>query len=187
MGNEHPDDDALVARIAVGEEAAFRLLVDRWQQPVFAFLFHMLGSVEDAEDLAQETFVRVHRQAGRYRAQGRFRSWLFRIAGNLARSALRRRRILRWVRLDPQQYDLPDPGAAADRRVAEGELRRTVLEALRELPDRQREAVVLRRYQDLSHREIAEILGTTPAGVEGLLHRAMGALRAGLAGKVDLP
>jgi len=68
----------------------------------------MLGSVEEAEDLTQETFVRVHGQARRYRASGSFRSWLFRIAGNLARSRLRRRRILRWVNFDPAAHDVPD-------------------------------------------------------------------------------
>ncbi len=100
------DDDELMARTAAGEEAAFRLLVDRWQRDVLAFLIHMTGSRDDAEDLAQETFVRVFRQAGNYRAEGRFRSWLLRIAGNLARSRHRRRRLLKWLPLDTEKHDV---------------------------------------------------------------------------------
>jgi RNA polymerase sigma-70 factor (ECF subfamily) len=93
LDTRQPDDDVLMARTAQGEEAAFRLLVQRWENDVLAFLIHMLGSREEAEDLVQDTFIKVYRQAGRYRGEGRFRSWLLRIAGNLARSRLRRRRI----------------------------------------------------------------------------------------------
>ena len=87
--NDDTLDDRLMARGGQGDEEAFRLLVTRWERPVFAFLERMLGSREEAQDLGQETFVRVFQQARRYRAAGRFRSWLFRIAGNLARSRLR--------------------------------------------------------------------------------------------------
>ena len=95
------DDDALMTLTAEGEETAFSLLVQRWEKDVLSFLIYMLGSVEEAEDLVQETFVQVFRKAGSYRAAGMFKSWLFRIAGNLARSRLRRRKILRWVSFDP--------------------------------------------------------------------------------------
>ena len=92
--SQDPDDDALMVRTAQGEEAAFRLLVQRWEADVRAFLIHMLRSPEEAEDLTQDTFVKVFRQAGRYRTEGLFKSWLFRIAGNLARSRLRRRKVV---------------------------------------------------------------------------------------------
>ena len=91
------DDDALMIRTARGEEAAFRLLVQRWEHQVLAFLIHMLGSQEEAEDLVQDTFVKVFRKADGYRPEGLFKSWLFRIAGNLARSRLRRRKIIGWI------------------------------------------------------------------------------------------
>ena len=93
------EDDVLMERTARNEEAAFRLLVQRWEKEVLAFLIHMLGSLEEAEDLVQDTFVKVYHQAGRYRPEGKFRSWLFRISGNLGRSRLRRRKILRWLPL----------------------------------------------------------------------------------------
>jgi RNA polymerase sigma-70 factor (ECF subfamily) len=176
------DDDELMARTAAGEEQAFQLLVERWERPLFGLLYHLMGSAEDALDLRQETFLRVYAEANRYRPQGRFRVWLFRVAGNLARSRLRRRRILRWVRFDPVRHDLPEPAADPEAALEREELRAAVRAALAGLPARQREAVVLRRFHDLSYREIAAVLGTTTEAVEALLQRAARALCRELGG-----
>jgi RNA polymerase sigma-70 factor (ECF subfamily) len=171
------DDDLLMERIARGDEAAFRALVERWERPVFAFLARMLGSREEAQDLSQETFLRVYRSAGRYRGSGRFKSWLFRIAGNQARSRLRRRKVLSWVGLDPEREDLPSPGESAERRMEREDEAARVRRAVTALPARQREAVVLREYEGMSYQEIAEAMGTSVSAVESLLHRAVTALR----------
>ena len=141
----------------------------------------MTGSLEEAQDLGQETFLRVFRQAERYRPGGRFKSWLFRIAGNLARSRLRRRKIIEWVRFDARAHDLRAMDEPADRRLESDERRRAVREALATLPDRQRQAVVLRRWEEMSVAEIAETLDTTVSAVDSLLHRATVALRHRLA------
>ncbi len=180
------DDDALMIRTAEGQEAAFRLLVLRWEPEVLSFLIHMLGSVEEAEDLLQETFVQVFNKAGAYQAVGKFKSWLFRIAGNQARSRLRRRKILRWVRFDPVDHDLgsTDPGPDAD--LEQSERKKALEYSLGRLPQRQREALVLNRFQGLRYQEVAEAMGTTVPGVESLIQRALAALRADLAGKGDL-
>jgi RNA polymerase sigma-70 factor (ECF subfamily) len=181
------DDDALMVRTAQGEEAAFRLLVLRWEAQVRAFLVHMLRSPEEAEDLTQDTFVKVYRQAGRYRPEGRFRSWLLRIAGNLARSRLRRRRLIGWLSFDPVRHDVADPGPAPDEGLDTEARARAVRAALADLPRRQREALALHRYQGLKYREIAEVMGTSVPGVESLIQRALAALRKDLAGKVETP
>lgn len=173
-------DDELMRMGAEGNEEAFRLLVERWQGPVFVFLERMTGSKEDAQDLGQETFLRVCREAKRYRASGQFRSWLFRIAGNLARSKLRRRRIIDWVRFDPGTHDRPSLAPASDGNLVRKEIRSAVRNALERLPERQREAVVLKQYEGLSYVEIATAMGTTVSAVESLLHRAMVALREDL-------
>ncbi len=182
------DDDTLMSRTAQGEEEAFRLLVLRWEKDVLAFLIHMLGSVEEAEDLVQDTFVQVFRKANSYRPQGRFKSWLFRIAGNQARSVLRRRKVLRWVGLDRGAHEIPasDPGPLADleRKQAVQSLR----VAVAGLPARQREALVLHRFQGLRYAEVAAAMGTTVPGVESLLQRALATLRdhlvpTGMSGK----
>ncbi len=170
-------------RIARGDEAAFRALVERWERPVFAFLARMLGSREEAQDLAQETFLRVYGSAGRYRGSGRFKSWLFRIAGNQARSRLRRRKVLSWVGLDPGREDLPSTEESAERRVERKDEAARVRRAVSRLPARQREAVVLREYEGMSYQEIAESMDTSASAVESLLHRAVTALRKDLGGK----
>lgn len=176
-----PGDDELMARGAGGVEDAFRILVGRWEKPVFAFLENMLGSREEAQDVSQETFLRMCRHAGSYRPSGQFRSWLFRIAGNLARSRLRRRRLLKWVSFDPLAHDRPAADEGPEGSLRQEDIRRTVRRALDRLPDRQRQAVVLRQYEGLSYREIATTLGTTVPAVETLLFRAMTALRRELA------
>jgi RNA polymerase sigma-70 factor (ECF subfamily) len=176
-----------MAGAARGDEAAFRQLVERWEQPVYGFLERMTGSREEALDLSQETFLRVHAQAPRYRAQGRFRSWLFRIAGNLARSAFRRRRILRWVRFDPARHDRAGRGDDSERAMERREGRTAVRRALAVLPERQRQAVVLRHCEGFSQQDIAEAMSTTVPAVESLLQRALATLRRDLAGEVDTP
>jgi len=179
------DDDALMIRTADGEEAAFRLLVQRWERDVLSFLIHMLGSVEEAEDLVQDTFVQVFRKAGSYQAVGMFKSWLFRIAGNLARSRLRRRKVLGWVRFDPVIHDTGGAGRGPDEDMEHSQRQEAVREALARLPGRQREALALHRFQGMRYKEVAEAMGTTVSGVESLIQRAMAALREDLAGRGD--
>lgn len=169
-------DDELMARGAAGEEDAFRTLVERWQGPLLRYLTRSCGSEAEAEDLAQDTFVKVCRSASAYQGEGKFASWLFRIAGNLARSRARRRRIVQFVGFDATAHDLP-VAAESEEGLRHGELRRALGAALDRLPARQREAFVLRYDAELSHAEIAAQLGTTVSAVETLLHRAKSALR----------
>ncbi|MBU0742269.1 sigma-70 family RNA polymerase sigma factor [bacterium] len=170
-------DDELMTRVAAGEEAAFRLLVERWERPVQAFLWRMTGSREEAEDLTQDTFVKIHANASGYRPEGRFQSWLFRISGNLARSWARRRRIVGWIRYDPDLHERPSATPGPDELVSEDETGRRVREALARLPARQRQALVLRKYHGMSQQEIAATMATTEGAVESLLIRALEGLR----------
>jgi RNA polymerase sigma-70 factor (ECF subfamily) len=176
------NDDELMQRVAGGDEEAARLLVHRWERPVYAFLERMLGSREDAQDLGQETFVRVWTEARRYEPSGKFKSWLFKIAGNLARSRLRRRRILSWVPFSTGVHDQSPSENGVDSGIEREERRRDVRRALAKLPERQRQAIVLRNYQELSYREIAEVMDVTLPAVESLLQRGMAALRVELRG-----
>lgn len=181
-----PDDDTLMRLTAQGQEAAFRLLVQRWEQDVKSFLIHMLGSVDEAEDLAQDTFVQVFRKAGSYRPEGKFKSWLFRIAGNRARSRLRRRGILRWISFDPAVHDRGNPGPGPEADLERAQREEAIRTALAGLPDRQRQALVLHRFQGMSYKEAAAAMGTTVPGVESLIQRGMSGLRSGLTKKGDL-
>jgi len=174
-------DDELMTRIATGEEAAFRLLVERWEAPVHAFLWRMTGSREEAEDLTQDTFLKIHVSAARYVPEGRFRSWLFRIAGNLARSWGRRRRIVGWIRWDPDLHERASTRPGPDDELQRSETAGRIRTALAGLPERQREALILRKFHELSQREIAEAMGVTEGAVESLLIRALAGLRKTLA------
>lgn len=183
--SNNTNDDALMVAVARGEETAFRLLVQRWEGQVRAFLIHMLSSVEEAEDLTQDTFVQVFRKAEKYQGEGKFQSWLFRIAGNLARSKLRRRKILGWVSFNPDQHDRAGAGddpAAALQKKNEAQM---VHSALAQLPQRQRQALVLHRFQGLKYKEIAETMEVSVPAVESLIQRAMMELRQTLKGKAD--
>ncbi len=180
-------DDQLVMAYARGEERALRILVERWERPVFAFLDRMLGSPEEAEDLCQDTFIKMIRAADRYRPEGKFQSWLFRIAGNLARSRLRRRKILRWLPLNTEHDTTPAPGGDALDDLTGAEDRLRVRRAISRLPERQRAALILKQYQDMSYQQIADSMDTTVNSVQMLLHRAMQALRKDLLSKRNEP
>lgn len=180
-------DDRLMTDYVSGDENALRILVERWERVVFAFLVRMLGSPEEAEDLCQDTFMKLIKAAGRYQPEGKFPSWLFRISGNLARSRLRRRKILRWLPLTDDYDNAPSADRGALDALSGREEQVAVRTALARLPERQRQALVLKQYQEMSYQEIADTMETTVASVQMLLHRAMTALRKDLASRRDEP
>jgi RNA polymerase sigma-70 factor, ECF subfamily len=178
------DDDQLMAATACGDAAAFRVLVERWSPRVLAFLTRTLAQRADAEDLAQETFVRVYRAAPGYAGEGRFAAWLFRIAGNLARGELRRRRVRGWLLGQPAVDDeavlasLPAPPRFdADAPARAAEMRRLLAQGLARLTDRQRMAILLHYYEGLTVRDVAAALGTSEHAAESLLARGAASLR----------
>jgi RNA polymerase sigma-70 factor (ECF subfamily) len=196
MGADPPldsrHDDALMSASGRGDAGAFRALVDRWAPRVHAFLARALSNRADADELTQETFVRAWRAAPRYKPDGRFAAWLFRIAGNLARQELRRRRVRGWflgapaVDVDAVLASLPAPRwFDADGPLRDAETRAALARALSMLPDRQRMALLLRHLEGLSVRDVAAALGTSEHAAESLLARAKATLRAQLASKRD--
>jgi len=179
-----PDDDALVVAAAGGDNGAFRLLVERYAPRVRAFATRALGSRDDADDIVQETFVRAHRAAPRYVPAGRCAAWLFRIAGNLVRQELRRRRLRGWLLGSPARDDeallasLPAPRYfSADGPLRDAETRAALARALARLPERQRLAVLLRHFDELPMRDVATALAVSEHAAESLVARATAALR----------
>ncbi|MGH6957521.1 MAG: RNA polymerase sigma factor [Caulobacteraceae bacterium] len=171
-------DEPLVRGAGRGDEAAIRALVARKLPRILALAERMLGDPAEAEDVAQETMLRAWRQAARWRpGRARFDTWLHRVALNLCYDRLRRRR----ERPVAEPPDRPDPGPSPDHGlVAEG-LERSVRAALRALPARQREAIVLCHYQELGNIEAAGLMGVSVEALESLLGRGRRALRAALA------
>jgi RNA polymerase sigma-70 factor (ECF subfamily) len=176
-GEADPDEE-LVRRAGAGEPAAIQALVARKLSRVLALAERMLGDPAEAEDVAQETFLRVWRHAPRWQTGvARFDTWLHRVTLNLCYDRLRRRR--EQPTADPP--DQPDPGPAPDRGLHAQDVGRRVGQALQALPHRQREAIVLCHYQELGNIEAAALMGVSVEALESLLSRGRRALRGALA------
>ncbi|MDB5494452.1 MAG: polymerase sigma-70 factor, subfamily [Phenylobacterium sp.] len=180
--HETDPDEALLARVAEGDPAAVRALVARKLPRLMSLAQRMLGEASEAEDVAQETFLRVWKQAPRWRpGRAKFDTWLHRVALNLCYDRLRRRREI--VTDEPPEQ--ADPGPSPDRGLEARDVASRVSRALAALPDRQREAIVLCHYQELGNIEAAAVMGVSVEALEGLLGRGRRALRAALADMVE--
>ncbi|MES2895688.1 MAG: RNA polymerase sigma factor [Pseudomonadota bacterium] len=175
-------DEALLARVAAGDPTAIRSLVAAKLPRLLALAGRMLGESAEAEDVAQETFVRAWKQARNWRPGGaRFDTWLHRVALNLCYDRLRRRRE---VAMDSPP-DRADDGPGPDRGLQARDVGRRVAAAMAALPDRQREAVSLCHYQEVSNIEAAALMGVSVEALESLLSRGRRALRVALADMVE--
>jgi RNA polymerase sigma-70 factor (ECF subfamily) len=172
------EDDALMERFCRGDESAFESLYARYAPPVLAFLTRMVRDSALAEDLLQVTFLSVVRARGRYQPGTAVRAWVFAIASNAGRDALRRRRA---HREDLSATATPVEGVAPPAPVSDPATARAVQEALMRLPLEQREAVVLHKMQELSFEEIAAALGITVSAAKVRAHRGYHRLRELLA------
>jgi len=155
----------------------FDELVERHSAEIFAYVWRLLREAHDAEDCLQETFLRAFRSYGRVRAGTNYRAWLYKIATNTARSQWKRRKRseIRTVDLDPEQH--ADEMPVADR-VERQALLAAVARAVEELPDQQRAALIMRKYQELSYAEIAAALECTEAAARANVYQAVKKLQA---------
>lgn len=179
-------DVALMARVAGGDEGAFRELVERHQHAVVGTIAKMLGDPVEAQDLAQLVFLRVWKSARRYQPTAKFTTWLFTVARNLVFNESRRRGRRREVSIEEREaagafHSDGTPSARPDQELLDQELCETIDRAISSLPEAQRLAVVLRRYENMPYEEIATVLGTSVASVKSLLFRARETLRQHLA------
>jgi RNA polymerase sigma-70 factor (ECF subfamily) len=182
---EDAEDIRLMALVSAGETAAFEQLVERHQRLVIGTVGRMLGTHSDAEDIAQQVFVRVWKNAKRYVPRAKFTTWLLKITRNLVFNELRRRSRHPQVPLqsesDEEERPLRDEHAVApDASLLEHELQEAVDAAIADLPETQRMAVILRRYEELSYEQIAETLDQSVSAVKSLLFRARTELRESL-------
>ena len=171
--------------VSAGETAAFEELVERHQGLVVGTVARMLGSNSEVEDIAQQVFVRVWKSAKRYVPRAKFTTWLLKITRNLVFNELRRRSRHAQLPLQGESEDEVRPlrderALAPDAALLEQELQGAIEAAIAQLPETQRMAVVLRRYEELSYEQIAEVLDQSVPGVKSLLFRARTELRARL-------
>ena len=186
MADWNDPDVALMKRVTQGDQRAFEDLVDKYKQPVFNMIYRTIPDAAEAEDLAQTVFVQVYKSAARYRVEAKFSTWLYTIARNLCLNELRRRSRHPADSLDASTS--PDDDAPARQyedirsvappdRLIQDELVAKVSEALRELPENQRTAILLYQEQEKSYEEIAEILGASLSATKSLIHRARETLK----------
>ena len=182
---EDAEDIRLMELIGAGDDRALEQLVERHQRLVIGTVGRMLGAGSDAEDIAQQVFVRVWKNAKRYEPRAKFTTWLLKITRNLVFNELRRRSRHPQVPLqaesEEEERPLKDEHAVApDASLLEHELQEAVDAAIANLPETQRMAVILRRYEELSYEEIAESLDQSVSAVKSLLFRARTELRQSL-------
>jgi len=177
----HLEDEALMIRAREGDETAFAELVDRHRERVLAFVGRFLRDPVEAEDLAQDVFLSIFRARAGYRPEARFTTWLLRIATNHCLNAVRGRAVRRRVRrLSPRSdngerpiEELPDRRVTgAGEHLQKAELAARVRAIVDELPESQRTAVLLNKYQDCSYQEVSEIMELSIPAVKSLLSRA---------------
>jgi RNA polymerase sigma-70 factor, ECF subfamily len=187
-------DIRLMLLVREDQPGAFEELVERYQHRLVAVMMHLVGNAEEAEDLAQEVFLRVYRARKKYRPRSKFSTWLFTIANNLALNSIRSRQRRPVVPLSaresgplgprPQEQLVHDPGTGPMQKVQKEELAERIRAALDTLNERQRMAVVLNKFEDMNYAEIAEVMGLTTKAVKSLLSRARMNLRSALTGYV---
>jgi len=190
-----PVETDLIQRSQQGEVAAFDGLVLRYQGPIFNFVYRLLNHYDEAQDVAQETFIRAYRGINGFRGEAMFSTWLYTIAANLARNRIRQNQRLRRVvagslddpwgaEANTPRYDAPDPRPAASGVIEAEERERIVWEAVGRLDEPYRTVVVLRDLQGLAYEEIAKICQCELGTVKSRLARARERLRQLLEGRL---
>ncbi|MEI8291385.1 MAG: sigma-70 family RNA polymerase sigma factor [Verrucomicrobiota bacterium] len=179
-------DAALMLRVKRGDRAAFALLVEKYQQPLFNFVYRTLRDETESEDVAQNTFLQVWKFRARYERTAKFTTWLFTIARNLCLNEIRRRSRHPAESIEeahaehddqPRQQYEDRAHIAAPEKLLHGELAGKIEAALADLPENQRTAILLCRQDELSYEEIAEILECSLSATKSLIHRGRETLK----------
>jgi RNA polymerase sigma-70 factor, ECF subfamily len=191
-------DVQLMLDVKAGDEQSFALLLHRYRTPLVNFLYRMVRNREQAEDLAQEVFIRVYRARADYVPSAKFTTWLFRIATNLALNSVRDTRHQRMevsldapVKVDSEEgderpLDVAEKYPNIEEHLVQEAQRDMIRHAIDKLPEKQRAAVLLHKYQDLDYGEISKILSCSESALKSLLFRAYETLRVELAPLVAL-
>jgi len=183
--DEDAEDVRLMRLVSEGDTSAFEQLIERHQSLVAGTVARMLGSSSEVEDIAQQVFIRVWKSARRYVPRAKFTTWLLKITRNLVFNELRRAKRHAHVPLqtEPGAEEFPlkdETNPTPDASLLESELQRMIEEAITELPESQRMALILRRYEQLSYEQIADILDLSVPAVKSVLFRARTELRSRL-------
>jgi RNA polymerase sigma-70 factor (ECF subfamily) len=189
-GTDMDDDIRLMLEVKAGNSGSFNRLVDKYSRAIINYIFRFTGSREDAQDLAQEVFIRVYNNAKNYIPSAKFTTWIYRMANNISIDYIRKKKS-RGIHTSLDEHiesgGVEIRGAAADEKTKPAdetleseETAENVRQALLTLPDNQRSAIIMKIYEDRPYSEMAQILGVSTASVESLLFRARQALKSRL-------
>lgn len=178
-------DNELITAFQQGDESAFAALVDRYRTRVVNIAYRFLGDPDSAQDAAQEVFVKIYTSAKSFRPNAAFTTWLYRITANACVDEIRKRRRSKTESSNELPEFVSDSSTSPEEQVRLSELAREVRAAIAALPENQRMAVILQRYEELSYRQIADVLKTSIPAVESLIFRAKQSLKARLSVYVD--
>ena len=177
------DDVDLMLRVKAGDAEAFNQLIDKYHRTVVNLVFRFTGDAENAEDLAQEVFLRIYRAAPRYEPKAKFFTYLYQVTLNLCRNERERNTRRKASSLDSRgaqddkAWEIADPEVGAETLVQRQEMAAQVQAAIQDLPQEQRQLLILQRFQDLGYEELAEVTAQTVSAVKAKLHRARLALK----------
>jgi len=177
-------DEELVAALQTGDAQSLGQLVVRWERPLYRFVSRMVPRPDDARDICQETFLRVLNRSDRFRSGSRFSTWMYQIALNLCRDSARRRR--RWGKIVNDGIEAPTettaaPGLSPEAGTERNEVVQAVQNGLREIPPEQREVLIMKEYEGLKFKEIAEILQCPESTVKSRMYYGLNGLKNALA------
>jgi RNA polymerase sigma-70 factor, ECF subfamily len=185
-GVESPSDAEIMLRVRTGDQSAFDYLVQKYRRPMVSFMYRMARNAAAAEDLAQEVFLRVYRSRETYEASAKFTTWLYRIATNLAVNHARDTRHERpemQVSIDePDEetgttFEVPDGTLNAEQTIMRRERMRAIRQKVEALPEQQKLAVLMHKYQQMDYKQIADVLKKSESATKSLLFRAYETLR----------
>ena len=188
-GNGGLSDAEMMLRVKAGDDSAFDYLVQKYRRPIISFMYRMAHNGAAAEDLAQEVFLRVYRSRKNYEPSAKFSTWLYRIATNLGVNYARDTRHERPENVMPldepdvetgQAPDLPDKAPNVEEQILRRERLRAIRQKIEALPERQKLAVLMHKYQQMDYRQIAEVLKLSESATKSLLFRAYETLRVQL-------
>ena len=169
-------ESELIEKIKGDDGTALRTFYEIYKDMVYNVCYRMLNNRQDAEDATQDVFVKAIRSVHRFRGNAKLSTWLYRIAVNTGLNYTRRKKIVAWLSLDflvgKDEYFPDNAQAGPDLELEKNESEALVQQAIQSLPPRQRTAVILQRYEELSYKEIAEVMKTSLSAVESLLHHA---------------
>lgn len=176
------DEDLILEFQKNGTEVAFEILVSRYKNPLTNFVFRFLGDYEACTDVVQETFIKVYRYKDSYSSIAKFSTWIYTIAGNLARTEYQRRKRRKFFSINSygennENYDIPDEDYRPDTITDSGIKDKIIQKALMKVSESYREAVILRDIEGMSYEEIAEIMNITVGTVKSRINRGRAQLQ----------